>query len=162
MRCRCWMAKTPMRKHRSQPGRRRIPLRPLLAPAAAAAAVTLSAPALTWADAPAPTDVLAQVDAPAPEPPPRELPPPRALPGVAELDLRVRDADIRPQVQIRSHENRTVEEYSVNGNVYMVKITPAAGAPYYLIDDDGSGDMSWSRGGPAMDTRVPQWALMTW
>ena len=47
-------------------------------------------------------------------------------------------------------------------NTYMLKITPNAGAPYYLVDNDGSGDMSWNRGRPALDMTVPQWTLASW
>jgi hypothetical protein len=83
-------------------------------------------------------------------------------PSLSELDLRVTEADIAPQVRVRDYENRTVEEFSVNNNVYMVRITPAAGAPYYLVDTDGSGDMEWNRGQPDRDIQVPQWALMSW
>jgi hypothetical protein len=86
----------------------------------------------------------------------------RAQPSLSELDLRVTEADFAPQVRLRDYENRTVEEFSVNGNVYMVRIQPAAGAPYYLVDTDGSGDMEWNRGGPGFDTQVPQWALISW
>lgn len=85
-----------------------------------------------------------------------------AQPTLSGLDLRVTDADIQPTVTLTEHENRTVEEYRVNNNVYMVKITPNAGAPYYLVDQDGSGDMSWNRGRPGLDLQVPQWALATW
>ena len=58
--------------------------------------------------------------------------------------------------------NRTVEEYSVNNNTYMVKITPTAGAPYYLVDEDGSGEMAWKRGAPDVENTVPQWTLLSW
>jgi hypothetical protein len=85
-----------------------------------------------------------------------------AQPALADLDLSVTADDIRPQVRIQDYDNRTVEEYSVNGNTYMLKITPNAGAPYYLIDNDGSGDMSWNRGRPALDMTVPQWTLASW
>lgn len=85
-----------------------------------------------------------------------------AQPSLSELDLRVTEADIAPQVRVRDYENRTVEEFSVNNNVYMIRITPAVGAPYYLVDSDGSGDMEWNRGRPGFDTQVPQWTLMSW
>lgn len=78
------------------------------------------------------------------------------------LDLRVTDADIQPSVQLRQFDNRTVEEFSVNNQVYMLKITPAAGPPYFLIDQDGSGDMVWKRGQPERSLQVPQWTLMRW
>lgn len=85
-----------------------------------------------------------------------------APPALSALDLQVTEADIAPQVRVRDFENRTVEEYSVNNNVYMVKITPQAGAPYYLVDQDGSGEMEWNRGQPGQDMQVPQWTLMSW
>ena len=83
-------------------------------------------------------------------------------PDIANLDLRVTAADIEPSVTIEQFDNRTVEEYSVNNNVYMVKITPAAGAPYYLVDEDGSGELAWRRGPQAADNKVPQWTLLSW
>lgn len=83
-------------------------------------------------------------------------------PALQDLDLRVTAADIEPAVTIREYENRTVEEYSVNNNTYMVKVTPAAGAPYYLVDQDGSGEMEWRRNTPGMDMQVPQWTLFSW
>ena len=79
-----------------------------------------------------------------------------------DLDLRVTEADIQPSVRIKEYDNRTVEEYRVNNNTYMVKITPASGAPYFLVDEDGSGEMAWRRGGPDIDNNVPQWALFSW
>jgi hypothetical protein len=82
--------------------------------------------------------------------------------GLADLDLSVHPSDIEPAVTLREHENRVVEEYRVNNNLYMIKITPSVGAPYYLVDEDGSGDMAWSRGGSQLEENVPQWALMSW
>jgi hypothetical protein len=83
-------------------------------------------------------------------------------PALQDLDLRVTDADIQPSVTIQEYENRTVESYSVNNNTYMVKITPTAGAPYYLVDDDGSGEMEWRRNAQGMNEQVPQWTLLSW
>ncbi|MCU0835170.1 MAG: DUF2782 domain-containing protein [Chromatiaceae bacterium] len=78
------------------------------------------------------------------------------------LDLSLRESDIEPSVTIRERENRVVEEFRVNNNLYMIRITPRVGAPYYLIDPDGSGDMAWSRGPARVEQRVPQWALFSW
>jgi hypothetical protein len=33
----------------------------------------------------------------------------------------------------------TFEEYRLNGRVYMVKVTPTTGKPYYLVDNIGNG-----------------------
>jgi len=83
-------------------------------------------------------------------------------PAIQDLDLRVSAADIEPAVTIKKYENRTVEEYSVNNNTYMVKITPTVGAPYYLVDENGSGDMEWRRNAPGGNMNVPQWTLFSW
>ena len=81
---------------------------------------------------------------------------------LSSLDLSVRDSDYAPSVTLKEHENRTVEEYRVNNNTYMIKITPTVGAPYYLVDEDGSGDMAMSRGSDGIEQNVPQWALVSW
>ena len=81
---------------------------------------------------------------------------------LSNLDLSVRDSDIEPSVTVREHENRVVEEYRVNNNLYMIKITPSIGAPYYLVDEDGSGDLAWNRGERNFEQKVPQWALFSW
>jgi hypothetical protein len=82
--------------------------------------------------------------------------------GVSALDLSVHPEDITPAVTVREHENRTVEEYRVNNRLYMLKVIPAIGAPYYLVDEDGSGDMAWHRGTSRVEQSVPQWTLMSW
>lgn len=78
------------------------------------------------------------------------------------LDLSVDESDLEPTVTIQEHSNRVVEEYSVNNNTYMIKITPSSGAPYYLIDDDGSGELEYRRHSGGRDIRIPQWTLLSW
>lgn len=82
--------------------------------------------------------------------------------GVAGLDLQVRESDLGPDITIKEAENRVVTEYRVGSQLYMVKIQPQVGAPYYLIDEDGSGDMAFNRGGPATENKIPQWVLASW
>jgi hypothetical protein len=81
---------------------------------------------------------------------------------VQDLDLSVDVAALEPTVTIRTQENRVEEEYRVNNNVYMIKITPTSGPPYYLVDTDGSGNMEMRRSSAGMDVRVPQWSLFSW
>ena len=88
--------------------------------------------------------------------------PPALCQDLASLDLTVRESDYQPSITLKEHENRVTEEYRVNNNIYMIKITPAAGAPYYLVDEDGSGDMAMSRGCDGIEQNVPQWALFSW
>jgi len=37
-----------------------------------------------------------------------------------------------PQVTIRKKGTETIEEYRINGELYMMKVTPEGGVPYYL------------------------------
>jgi hypothetical protein len=69
---------------------------------------------------------------------------------------------IEPDVTIIRKEDSMVEEYRINGNLYMVKITPAAGPAYYLIDRDGDGSMEWRTSTLGSDVVVPQWVLFSW
>ena len=64
---------------------------------------------------------------PLPAPPP---PPPGYEP----------DPALEPQVTILKRGTDTVEEYRINGKLYMIKITPAGGRPYYLVDNTGAGN----------------------
>lgn len=67
-------------------------------------------------------------DKPALEPLPY-IPPP---PGVV-------DPDLEPQVTITQKGEDKVEEFRIKGRLYMVKVTPPHGKPYYLIDTRGDG-----------------------
>jgi hypothetical protein len=67
-----------------------------------------------------------------------------------------------PAVTIEDYDNRTTEEYRVNGNLYMIKVNPTAGPSYYLVDPDGGGEFEWRRNTPSAELNVPQWALLQW
>lgn len=81
---------------------------------------------------------------PLPEPPP---PPP----GTS-------DESLEPQVTIVKRGGETVEEYRIAGKLYMMKVTPAHGRSYYLIDHRGDGSFSRQ---DSFDSglRVPQWVI---
>lgn len=81
---------------------------------------------------------------PVPEPPP---PPPGADESVQE-----------PQITIKKRGEDTVEEFRLNGRLYMVKVTPPHGRPYYLVDDNGSGVFS-RRDDLDSGLRVPMWVI---
>jgi hypothetical protein len=63
----------------------------------------------------------------------------------------------QPTISKRKDGDNEVEEYSVNGNVYMVKVTPPSGKPYYLHREDRNGD--WVNDGPTRPLSVPKWTL---
>ncbi len=63
-----------------------------------------------------------------------EIPGPAAGEGTSlppELGL---DPSLEPEITIHEGKDRMVEEYRVNGELYMLKITPRIGKPYYLLN----------------------------
>jgi hypothetical protein len=84
---------------------------------------------------------------------------PQATPKTAQpLPALGSDQSLEPQVTIVKRGPTTVEEYRIHGHLYMLKITPAHGKPYYLIDEHGDGRFV-RRGNLDSGVRVPQWVL---
>ena len=93
------------------------------------------------------------------EEPTSEYPP---VPQPPELPDPVESGEaLEPEITIIRRDDATITEYRVNGNLYMVKIVPAFGPPYYLIDRDGDGQME-GRSSIYDDIIVPQWVLFSW
>jgi hypothetical protein len=69
---------------------------------------------------------------------------------------------IEPQVSIIRRDDAIIEEYRLNGRMYMAKITPKIGKPYYLVDKDGDGQMEARMSVIYDDFVVPQWVLFSW
>jgi len=87
---------------------------------------------------------------PIPEPPP---PPPGY-----ELDPAQ-----EPQVTIRKRGEDTVEEFRINGKLYMMKVTPVGSTtPYYLIDHLGDGNFTRDDLSRGTGTRPPMWVIFSW
>jgi hypothetical protein len=86
---------------------------------------------------------------PAPPPLPDLAPPPA---GAA------RETDLSPQVTILQRGDERVEEFRLRGQLYMIKVTPTHGVPYYLIDERGDGRLIRR---DSLDERllVPTWVL---
>jgi hypothetical protein len=80
------------------------------------------------------------------------LPPPPAMDNAAN------DADNEPEVTIIKQTEQTVEEFRVGGRLYMIKITPKVGKPYYLVDDRGDGKFARQE---SLDSgfRPPRWVI---
>ena len=90
------------------------------------------------------------------KPPLQPVPEPPPPPAGFELD-----PSLEPQVTIQKRGSDTVEEYRMNGRLYMVKVTPAHGVPYYLVDDVGRGDFV-RRDNFDTKTRPPMWVIKQW
>jgi hypothetical protein len=91
------------------------------------------------------------------KPLPKDLQPitePPAAPAGMELDPA-----LEPQVTITKRGEDKVEEYRIGGKLYMLKVTPPHGVPYYLVDYKGDGQFS-RQDNLDSGVRVPQWVLM--
>lgn len=80
------------------------------------------------------------------------IPDPPAPPGVT---------DEEPDVTIRQRGEDRYEEYRVRGQLYMIKVSPRVGKPYYLVSREKGGafervdDLDRAR-------TVTQWVLFKW
>lgn len=95
-------------------------------------------------------NVAAQTRPPKLEPLPEPPPPPQAL-----------DEALEPQVTITKRGEDKVEEYRVSGKLYMLKVTPPGGTPYYLLDHNGDGSFVRQPGSFDSGLRVPMWVIGT-
>jgi hypothetical protein len=93
---------------------------------------------MLFAETPADAELLEQVE-----------PPPKVQEGQPLED--------EPEVTIRKEGKKTVEEYRLNGELYMMKITPDHGVSYYLYKEDQQSD--WVNVGPNPPLAVPKWTL---
>ena len=69
---------------------------------------------------------------------------------------------IEPEVNIIQKEDRTIQEYRINGELYMIKVTPTIGKPYYLMDTDGDGSLESRQFELDSGLLVPNWILLEW
>ncbi len=95
-------------------------------------------------------NVAAQTRPPKLEPLPEPPPPPEAL-----------NEALEPQVTITKRGEDKVEEYRVSGKLYMLKVTPPGGTPYYLLDHNGDGSFVRQPGSLDSGLRVPMWVIGT-
>lgn len=97
--------------------------------------------------------LAAAVPAFAQQPPALEpIPEPPPMPAGEQAD--------EPEVTIVKRGEDTVAEYRIRGQLYMVKVTPPHGVPYYLIDKDGKGQMVREDAPPSL--AVPMWVIKSW
>lgn len=68
---------------------------------------------------------------------------------------------VEPDVTIIETEKETIYEYRVRGLLYMVKVQPQIGPPYYLLDTTGDGKLD-VREDRVWNNAIPQWVLFNW
>lgn len=67
-----------------------------------------------------------------------------------------------PEIKITRKGKQTLQEYSRNGKVYMIKVVPDIGPPYYFLDTNGDGIMDIRRSDQSQNANVNMWKLLEW
>lgn len=91
------------------------------------------------------------------EPELKDVPEPPDIPPAIESG-----EPIEPEVTIIKKQDATVYEHRINGRLYMVKIVPLIGKPYYLVDQDGDGSLETRVNDIYSNINVPQWVIFEW
>lgn len=94
-----------------------------------------------------------------------EEPPPvlEAIPEVPESPASVESGEeMEPDITIIRKAKKTIQEYRRGGKLYMVKVIPDIGPPYYFIDTNGDGKMDVRRTDLDRDSNINMWKLLEW
>ena len=86
--------------------------------------------------------------------------PPKLEPLPEPPPMPSTDSAPEPEVTILKRGEDTVQEYRISGKLYMIKVTPPHGVPYYLIDHEGNGVMTRQDVMPTL--AVPMWVIKSW
>lgn len=79
-------------------------------------------------------------------------------PGLKPVPDGAPGPDDAPAVTIKPSGPGSVVEYRANGRLYMLKVVPRVGKPYYLIDQKGDGQFARQ---DSLDSgmRPPMWVV---
>jgi hypothetical protein len=91
---------------------------------------------------------------PEPPPPAKNYKSPPQPPAVTGNDS---GALPEPEVTITTKGDTRQEEYRIGGHLYMIKVIPKGGRPYYLIDHEGNGEFMKDDFQPSVSP--PMWVI---
>lgn len=103
------------------------------------------------------TAVLAAGKVPEPSKPEKATPAPSGSTPVPDGAPTAKDIE-EPTITIRTKGRERIEEYRLKGKLYMIRVTPPVGKPYFLVDQMGRGEFTRHEG-PTPPTAVPQWVI---
>lgn len=91
-----------------------------------------------------------------------EAPPPD-LGNAPDAPTQVQNGEnSEPEITILRSGKKIIEEYSRGGKIYMIKVIPDIGPPYYFLDDNGDGNFDVRNSDLDRATRVNMWKLLEW
>ena len=91
-----------------------------------------------------------------------DVPPPPAAEYVPPPPTGLADEGLEPEVNIIKRNDAVIHEYRINGRLYMVRVVPRVGPPYYLYDRDGSGSLESRKLQLEPAPVVPNWKIHSW
>lgn len=94
-----------------------------------------------------------------------QIPPeePAAVPEPPELPMPIHSGEqMEPDITIIRKGEDTVQEYRRNGRLYMIKVMPKVGPPYYMLDTNGDETMDVKKNDLDKNSIVNQWLLFEW
>lgn len=63
---------------------------------------------------------------------------------------------------IQDDKDQRVEEYRINGKLYMIRVIPVVGPIYVMLDHDGDGQFEFTNNDPTVNPSTSQWILFKW
>lgn len=91
--------------------------------------------------------------------------PPRLeqMPEVPDPPKSVKSGEVlEPDITIVRKGKKTLHEYRRAGKLYMIKVIPDVGFPYYLRDTDGDGKMDVRSNELDRGAEVNMWNVLEW
>lgn len=100
--------------------------------------------------------IMAQSDIPDNlQPLPEAPPPPPPLPPEIASEF---DPELEPEITIIKRGEDTIEEHRINGELYMIRVIPRIGLPYYLVKNRGRAQSH--QGEPGNNISTPMWRIL--
>ena len=91
--------------------------------------------------------------------------PPRleAVPEAPEPPMPVQSGEtMEPDITIIRKGKKTIQEFRRGGRLYMIKVVPDIGPPYYFLDNDGDGKMDVRRDDLDKGSNINVWKILEW
>jgi hypothetical protein len=89
--------------------------------------------------------------------------PPADVPEPPELPPRIQSGEeMEPDITIIRKGKDTIQEYRRNGVLYMIKVQPQVGPPYYFLDLNGDGKMDVKKSDLDRNTDINLWTIFSW
>ncbi len=86
-----------------------------------------------------------------------------AVPEAPKVPMPVQSGEnLEPDITIIRRGKKTIQEFRRGGQLYMVKVVPDIGPPYYFLDTDGDGLLDVRSSDPDSGSRINMWKLLEW